>query len=98
MCCILLQNMILKVDEICAKNDFHLQNPTVAAQTDPIHCVVRVGDCKHLEEGDSCEHHRDHHHHHLQHHHQTWHPGKELTDEKTVVSIRQSGDMSTECE
>ena len=28
----------------------------------------------------------------------TWHPGKELTDEKTVVSIRQSGDMSTECE
>ena len=31
-------------------------------------------------------------------HHATWHPGKELTEEKTEVSIVQSGDMSTECE
>ena len=30
--------------------------------------------------------------------HATWHPGKELTDEKTELSIVQSGDMSTECE
>ena len=30
--------------------DFHLENPAIAAQADPVHCVVRVGDCKHLEE------------------------------------------------
>ena len=30
---------------------FHLEDPTVAAQTDSVHRVVGVGDCKHLEEG-----------------------------------------------
>ena len=30
--------------------DFHLENPAIAAQADPVHRVVRVGDCKHLEE------------------------------------------------
>ena len=29
----------------------HLEDPTVAAQTDSVHRVVGVGDCKHLEEG-----------------------------------------------
>ena len=28
----------------------------------------------------------------------TWQPGREFTEEKTVVSMRQSGDMSTEWE
>ena len=60
---------------IFAIHDFHLQNPTIAAQTDPIHCVVRVGDCKHLEEeeevGDEEEDEEE----------------KELTKKKIAVSI-----------
>ena len=77
--------------------DFHLENPAIAAQADPVHRVVRVGDCKHLEEEEvvgvvevEME--------DKEKHHATWHPGKELTEEKTEVSIVQSGDMSTECE
>ena len=30
--------------------DSHLENPAIAAQADPVHRVVRVGDRKHLEE------------------------------------------------
>ena len=48
--------------KVFLKNDFlfisriktmfvHLEDPTVAAQTDSVHRVVGVGDCKHLEEG-----------------------------------------------
>ena len=33
----------------------HLQDPTIAAQTDSVHRVVGVGDCKHLEEEDGDE-------------------------------------------
>ena len=32
------------------KLNSHLENPAIAAQADPVHRVVRVGDCKHLEE------------------------------------------------
>ena len=35
--------------------DFHLENPAIAAQADPVHRVVRVGDCKHLEEEEVVE-------------------------------------------
>ena len=73
--------------------DSHLENPAIAAQADPVHRVVWVGDCKHLEEEEVEVDIEDKEKHHV-----TWHPGKELTEEKTEVSIVQSGDMSTECE
>ena len=100
-----------------------LKDPTIAAQADPIHRVVRVCDRKHLDGGQSKtlgdtgeeegeedkvkEENKDEDEDAAVEEEEnidkadayhTWHPGRELTDEKTVVSIRQSGDISTECE
>ena len=46
---VFLKNDFLFISRI--KSFFHLEDPTVAAQTDSVHRVVGVGDCKHLEEG-----------------------------------------------
>ena len=46
----IITSKITSVSALKVEFYIHLENPAIAAQTDPVHGVVRVGDCKHLEE------------------------------------------------